>query len=58
MRKEILEQLSENTWRLSRYTEEDAVTDIIEGPLIFVLNDYVLRSTGLRIYRDRRRKQK
>ena len=51
-----INEIDDNTVRLYYYDKDGTVLDIIEGPLQSVLNCHVLRDTGLRVYRDRRRK--
>ncbi len=50
----IMTPVGPNRIQLQIMDIDTTVIDIIEGPLDMVLNDYILRGTGLRIYKDRR----
>lgn len=51
----ILTPVGDGVVQLQIMDIDTNVVDIIEGPLDFVLNEYILRGTGQRIYKDRRK---
>lgn len=52
---QVIKPVDANTVRLTVHNADGNVSDIIEGPIAFVLNHYTLRGTGLRVYKDRRK---
>lgn len=51
-----LEPIGPDRYQLIIRDNNGHITDIIEGGLVWLINDWLLRNTGYRIYRDRRRR--
>lgn len=52
-----LEPIGPDRYQLIIRDIDGHITDIIEGGLVWLINDYLLRNTGYRVYRDRRRQK-
>lgn len=50
-----LEPIAPDRYQLIIRDNDGHITDIIEAGLVTLINDYLLRNTGYRVYRDRRK---